>query len=49
VVVKDNPTIGTTTDIDGNTPMTVPSSAQVLVFSFVGMKSQEVMPLITAL
>jgi len=42
VVVKDNPTIGTTTDMDGKYSITVPSSAQVLVFSFVGMKAQEV-------
>ena len=42
VVVKDNPTIGTTTDMDGKYSITVPSSAQALVFSFVGMKSQEV-------
>ncbi|MDX9695025.1 MAG: TonB-dependent receptor [Bacteroidales bacterium] len=43
VVVKDNPTIGTTTDIDGKYSITVPSSAQTLVFTFVGMKSQEVL------
>jgi len=42
VVVKDNPTIGTTTDIDGKYSITVPSSAQALIFSFVGMKAQEV-------
>jgi hypothetical protein len=43
VVVKDNTTIGTTTDIDGNYSLSVPSSAQALIFSFVGMKSQEVL------
>ena len=42
VVVKGNTTIGTTTDIDGNYSLTVPSSAEALVFSFVGMKTQEV-------
>jgi len=42
VVVKDNPTIGTTTDIDGKYSLTVPSSAQTLLFSFVGMKASEV-------
>jgi TonB-linked SusC/RagA family outer membrane protein len=42
VVVKDNPTIGTTTDMDGKYTLTVPSTSQVLVFSFVGMKTQEV-------
>jgi len=43
VVVKDNPTIGTTTDIDGKYVITIPSSAQALIFSFVGMKSEEVL------
>ena len=42
VVVKGNATIGTTTDIDGNYSLTVPSSAEALVFSFVGMVPQEV-------
>lgn len=41
VVVKDNTTIGTTTDMDGKYSLTVPESAEVLVFSFVGMKTQE--------
>jgi hypothetical protein len=42
VVVKDNPTIGTTTDIDGNYSLTVPESTETLVFSFVGMIAQDV-------
>jgi len=42
VVVKGNPTIGTTTDINGNYSFSVPSSTETLVFSFVGMKTQEV-------
>ena len=41
VVVKNNTTIGTTTDMDGKYSLTVPSSAEVLVFSFVGMKNHE--------
>ncbi|TKG96445.1 SusC/RagA family TonB-linked outer membrane protein [Puteibacter caeruleilacunae] len=41
VVVKGT-TIGITTDLDGNYLLDIPESAQVLVFSFVGMKSQEV-------
>jgi TonB-linked SusC/RagA family outer membrane protein len=41
IVVKGNSTIGTITDIDGNFSLTVPSSAEVLVFSFVGYKPQE--------
>ena len=43
IVVKDNPTIGTTTDMDGKYSLTVPSSAEALVFSFVGMLKQEVL------
>ncbi|MFC2151684.1 SusC/RagA family TonB-linked outer membrane protein [Bacteroidota bacterium] len=43
VVVKDNLTIGTTTDMDGKYTLTVPSNAETLVFSFVGMKTQEVL------
>ncbi len=43
VVVKGNATIGTTTDIDGKYSLTVPSSAEALIFSFVGMKAQEVL------
>jgi TonB-linked SusC/RagA family outer membrane protein len=42
VVVKGNATIGTTTDIDGKYSLTIPSSAEAVVFSFVGMKAQEV-------
>ncbi len=41
VVVK-NTTIGTTTDSSGNFEIIVPGDAQVLVFSFVGLQSQEV-------
>lgn len=40
VVVQGNQTIGTTTDIDGKYSLTVPGSAEALVFSFVGMKTQ---------
>ncbi len=42
VAVKDNLTIGTSTDMDGKFSLTVPSTTEVLVISFVGMKSQEV-------
>lgn len=41
VVVKNNPTIGTTTDFEGNYTLTVPSTAETLVFSFVGMITKE--------
>ena len=40
VVVKGT-TIGTVTDFDGNYTLDVPADATVLVFSYVGMKSQE--------
>src|SRR6056297_2768200 len=41
VVVKNNTTIGTATDIDGKYSLTVPNSAEALVFSAIGMKSKE--------
>lgn len=41
VVVKGT-TIGTITDNDGNFKLSIPASTQTLVFSFVGMVSQEV-------
>ncbi len=42
VVVKGNATIGTTTNLDGQYSITVPSDAEALMFSFVGMKTKEV-------
>lgn len=41
VIVKGT-TVGTVTDIDGNFQLSVPESAEKLVFSFVGMVSQEI-------
>ncbi len=41
VVVKGT-TIGTVTNIDGDYSLTVPASATILVFTYVGMTSQEV-------
>ena len=38
VVVEGQTTIGTTTDMDGNYNMEVPSDAEILVFTFVGMQ-----------
>jgi TonB-dependent starch-binding outer membrane protein SusC len=35
-------TVGATTDLDGKFSLTLPANAQTLLFSFVGMKSQEV-------
>ena len=40
VVVKGT-TIGTVTDFDGNYTLEVPDDAKVLIFSYVGMQSQE--------
>lgn len=40
IVVKGT-TIGIVTDIDGNYSIEVPADAQILLFSFVGMKTQE--------
>lgn len=42
VALKDNSSIGTITDIDGNFTITVPSSNAILVVSYIGMKSKEV-------
>ncbi len=41
IVVKET-TLGTVTDIDGRFQLLVPETSQVLVFSFVGMKAQEI-------
>ena len=41
VVVKGT-TLGVVTDIDGNYSLQVPADAQILAFSFIGMKGQEV-------
>lgn len=42
VLVKGT-TIGTTTDLEGRYSLTLPSTAQTLVFSFVGMRMEEVL------
>jgi TonB-linked SusC/RagA family outer membrane protein len=41
VVVKDT-SIGTATDIDGNYILAIPNGTKVLVFSFIGMVSKEI-------
>jgi len=41
IVVKGT-TIGITSDSDGNFALSLPSEAKVIVFSFIGMKSQEI-------
>ncbi|MCG8411253.1 MAG: carboxypeptidase-like regulatory domain-containing protein, partial [Bacteroidales bacterium] len=42
IVVKGNSSIGTATDFDGNYSLIVPESAEALVVTSVGMKTQEV-------
>ena len=42
VVLKSDKTVGTTTDLDGNFSLKVPSAKTTLVVSYVGMKSVEV-------
>ncbi|MCM1031927.1 MAG: TonB-dependent receptor [Oscillibacter sp.] len=41
IIVKDDPTVGTATDLDGLFELTVPTNA-TLKISFIGMKTQEV-------
>jgi len=41
VVVKGT-TIGTTTDLSGNYRLTIPETAEILLYSFIGMATQEV-------
>ena len=42
IVVEEQTSIGTSTDMDGEYSLQVPSDAEVLVFSFVGMVTQEI-------
>ncbi|MDR2809055.1 MAG: SusC/RagA family TonB-linked outer membrane protein [Tannerellaceae bacterium] len=41
IVVKGT-SVGTITDLDGNFSLDVPAGARILVFSYIGMKSQEI-------
>ncbi len=41
-VILKGTTTGTTTDIDGNYRLSVPDDAGVLVFSFIGLKTQDI-------
>lgn len=41
VKVKDNPNIGTSTDIDGKFTIDIPSNYKILIISYLGMKTQE--------
>jgi len=42
VLVKDNASIGTVTDIDGRFTITVPNEKSTLIFSFIGFTPQDV-------
>lgn len=42
IVVKDAPTIGTVTDINGNFSLTIPVDKHVIVVSYIGMETQEI-------
>ncbi|OJU51303.1 MAG: SusC/RagA family TonB-linked outer membrane protein, partial [Bacteroidales bacterium 45-6] len=42
VVLKSDPTVGTTTDLDGKFSLQVPSGNQTLVFTYLGMNKKEV-------
>jgi TonB-linked SusC/RagA family outer membrane protein len=42
VIVKGHTAIGTVTDFDGNFSLDVPESAKTLIFSFIGLATQEV-------
>ncbi len=41
-VILKGSTVGTTTDFDGNYSLAVPNDAELLIFSFIGLNSQEV-------
>ncbi len=42
ILVKENPTIGTTTDERGNFTLSIPTDAKTLVFSYTGYLNKEV-------
>ncbi len=42
VQVKEAPSVGAITDVNGNFTISVPENGKTLVFSFVGMKSKEI-------
>ncbi|QGY45149.1 SusC/RagA family TonB-linked outer membrane protein [Maribellus comscasis] len=41
-VVAKGTTVGIVTSVDGNYSLTIPAGAEILIFSFVGMKTQEI-------
>jgi TonB-linked SusC/RagA family outer membrane protein len=42
VTLKDNPTMGTVSDLDGNFTLNVPENSKFLIVSYLGMKTVEV-------
>ncbi|MBO3099442.1 SusC/RagA family TonB-linked outer membrane protein [Gelidibacter pelagius] len=43
VMVKSNPSVGTQSDFDGNYALEVPNSQTILVYSFLGFSTKEIM------
>ncbi|GHT62361.1 SusC/RagA family TonB-linked outer membrane protein [Bacteroidia bacterium] len=41
VTLKSNPSVGTSTDLEGAFQLTVPDGKQVLIFTYLGMETQE--------
>lgn len=41
IIVKGKPSLGTTTDLNGEFTLTIPEDKHILVFSCIGMKTQE--------
>ncbi len=42
IYLKEDNTIGTITDVEGNYELKIPATAQTIVFAFIGMNNQEV-------
>ncbi len=42
IIVKGMPTVGTTTNVEGQYTLNVPANAAVLIYSFIGMEPKEV-------
>lgn len=44
IIVKGNPSIGTTTDMDGKFSFKIPENTKLLTISYIGLKAQDVSP-----
>lgn len=44
IIVKGNPSLGTTTDMDGKFTFKIPENTKLLSVSYIGMKAQDVVP-----